>query len=233
MKKKAKKRSGEAAAPRPRGEAATKVQSGFVQLIEGRSLTATPWKNGTGSTKQIAIHPPVALLERGDFLWRLSTAEVVKPGPFSIFEDFDRLLTIVKGKELMLEFQKIHKSLKPGMVLHFQGEEPVKSELKQGPITDLGLIYDRDQILAKMSLLEVGGRPRSFALTAPTVLLFCIEGSLSATVYPGEEEYALEEGDTLRIGAHTEERLVFLDPGKDRARLAAIEIAQVRAKSQS
>ncbi len=209
-----------------------KKSPGFAQLIESESLVAAAWKNGGGSTKQIAIHPPVASLEKGDFLWRLSTAEVTKPGAFSIFPDFDRLLTLVTGDELVLEFQKIHKSVRPGMVLHFQGEEPVRSDLPKGPVSDLGLIYDRDQVLAKMSLLEVAKRPRSFALTAPTVLLFALGGSVTAIAYPGEEEFDLEAGDTLRIGAHVEERLVFLDPGKDSVRLAAIEIAQVRAKSR-
>lgn len=205
----------------------------FAQKIPGASLEAAPWKNGDGTTKQIAIHPPESSLVSNDFLWRLSSAEVRKPGPFSFFPDFDRLLTVVRGEELVLGFQRIHKSLKPGMVLHFQGEEAVTSELPKGPITDLGLIYDRDQILAKMSLLELENRPRSFALTAPTVLFFACEGSVSASVFPGEHEFALDTGDTLRVGAHAEERLVFLDPGKGKARIAAIEIAHVRAKSSS
>ena len=86
---------------------------------------------------------------------------------------------------------------------------------------------------AKMSLFELDNRPRSFALNAPTVLLFGLEGELEIAVYPGEEEYGLAPGDTLCIGAHVEERVVFLDPGKGRAKLAAIEIAQIRVKSQS
>ncbi|MGZ3653050.1 MAG: HutD/Ves family protein [Bdellovibrionota bacterium] len=211
----------------------SKKESSFVELIEGDSLKATPWKNGGGSTKQIAIFPPPASLELGDFLWRLSTAEVSKPGPFSIFPDFDRLVTLVRGEELVLGFHRIHKALKPGMVLHFEGEEEVTSELPKGPVMDLGLIYDRDQAMAKMSLIDIEKRPRSFALTAPTVLLYCLSGDVQAMVYPGEHEFEVNAGDTLKIGAHNEERVVFLDPGKGKAKLAAVEIALVRAKSQS
>lgn len=205
----------------------------FAELIEGSSIASVQWKNGIGSTKEIAIFPPKASLAQLDFLWRFSTAEVIQPGPFSSFPDFDRLLTLVKGEELILSFQRIHKALKPGQVLHFQGEEKVSSELPKGPVTDLGLIFDRDQAMAKMSLVDIAERPRSFALTAPTVLLFCISGDLQAMVYPGEHEFEMAAGDTLRVGTHPDERVVFLDPGKSRVKLAAVEIALVRAKSQS
>jgi environmental stress-induced protein Ves len=210
-----------------------KKDGGFAELIEGSALAAVPWLNGIGSTKEIAIFPPKATLANLDFLWRFSTAEVIQPGPFSSFPDFDRLLTLVRGEELKLSFQRIHKALKPGMVLHFQGEEAVSSELPKGPITDLGLIFDRDQAMAKMSLVDIADRPRSFALTAPTVLLFCISGSLQVMVYPGEHVFSLSTGDTLRVGSHPDERVVFLDPGKSTVKLAAVEIVLVRAKSQS
>jgi environmental stress-induced protein Ves len=205
----------------------------FAVLVEGSALKSVPWKNGVGSTKEIAIFPPLASLAQLDFLWRFSTAEVIEPGPFSSFPDFDRLLTLVQGEELMLSFHRIHKALKPGMVLHFQGEEKVSSKLPKGPITDLGLIFDRDQVMAKMSLVELAERPRSFALTAPTVLLFCIAGNLQAMVYPGEHAFEMSPGDTLRVGSLPEERVVFLDPGKSHVKLAAVEISLVRAKSQS
>ena len=58
------------------------------------------WKNGKGSTREIATHPEGASLE--SFLWRVSMAQVNAPGPFSVFQDCDRILCVVRGGPLHL-----------------------------------------------------------------------------------------------------------------------------------
>jgi len=203
----------------------------FVQRIAASSLVKTPWKNGTGSTAQIAIHPANSSLEKNDYSWRLSTAEVSQSGAFSVFPDFERLLTIVRGEELILEFSDLRKSLKPGTVVTFHGEEQIECFIPQGPITDLGLIYDPDQVVAKMSVVELNGRPRSFALSAPTVFFFCASGEIACSVYPGEFEYGLGAGDSLRVNHCPQERVVLLDPGLGKALLVAVEVADVEVRS--
>jgi len=203
----------------------------YVQLIPASSLKETPWKNGGGSTKEIAIHPLKSSFEKSDFTWRLSTAEVKKPGDFSVFPDFERLLTIVKGEELILEFADLRKTLKPGTVVKFHGEEEIACLLPQGPVTDLGLIFDPDQALTKMTLIELQGKPRSFSLTAPTVFFFCMEGEASSAVFPGEIENTLNVGDTLRVNPREEERIALFDPGGARCVLVAVEIADILVAS--
>ncbi len=84
-----------------------------------------------------------------------------------------------------------------------------------------------------MSLIELENRPRSFSLTSPVVLFYAIEGEVASAVYPGEKEFLLSPGDTLRVDPQVEERIVHLDPGKGRARLAALELAVVSPKSSS
>ncbi len=54
-----------------------------------------PWKNGGGSTTELAIFPSDATLE--NFVWRLSTATVKTDGPFSHFAQIDRTLAIFIG----------------------------------------------------------------------------------------------------------------------------------------
>lgn len=203
----------------------------FVSCLLANSLVDTPWKNKAGVTKQIAIHPPQASLEKSNFTWRLSSATVNAAGPFSSFPGFSRFLSIVRGEELSLQFPKTKKLLRAGEVLQFSGDETVSAELPKGPVTDLGIIFDHDQVLVKMSVLRLENRIRSFALTAPTVFFFVASGDLSASVYPGEKEHILTPGDTLRVDPWSEERLVYLDPGKGRAQLIAVEIAEVAVKS--
>lgn len=37
--------------------------------------------------------------DMGDFVWRVSLAEVDADGPFSAFAEVDRILTLVEGRE--------------------------------------------------------------------------------------------------------------------------------------
>ena len=73
-----------------------------MRLIAFSQLVATPWKNGGGVTRQIAIDPPGSGLD--DCGWRLSTAEVAQDGPFSRFDGVDRQLHILAGEGLDLRF---------------------------------------------------------------------------------------------------------------------------------
>ena len=52
-----------------------------------------PWKDGGGSTTEIAIEPAGASLAE-PFLWRVSSARVEASGPFSRFPGRARLLTL-------------------------------------------------------------------------------------------------------------------------------------------
>ena len=61
-----------------------------------RSLAAMPWKNGGGTTQEIACWPPGAGLS--EFGWRVSIATIAAPGPFSVFADIDRSIMLLEGE---------------------------------------------------------------------------------------------------------------------------------------
>src|SRR6185437_7593790 len=71
-----------------------------VLIIRASDCKTTPWKNGGGSTTEIAVAPAEASLE--DFDWRISMAVVASDGPFSSFAGIDRTLAVVKGDGLIL-----------------------------------------------------------------------------------------------------------------------------------
>ena len=62
-----------------------------------------PWKNGRGVTEELALWPPHARFERGDFEWRISKARIEDAGPFSNFEHHDRILVVTAGDGLVLD----------------------------------------------------------------------------------------------------------------------------------
>ncbi len=73
-----------------------------ARLIDLDCLPASPWKNGGGSTRQLAIHPPQASLD--DFVWRISCARVSGAGPFSAFPGIQRSQALLEG-DLLLQRQ--------------------------------------------------------------------------------------------------------------------------------
>lgn len=73
----------------------------FLHLRPG-DARRVPWKNGRGVTEELAVWPPEASFERGDFDARISLSSVQEPGPFSPFPGFDRVLLVTKGGGLRL-----------------------------------------------------------------------------------------------------------------------------------
>ena len=59
-----------------------------------------PWKNGQGSTTELAIEPPGAALDGFD--WRISIAELRGSGPFSTFPGYDRIIVQLDGPPMIL-----------------------------------------------------------------------------------------------------------------------------------
>lgn len=191
------------------------------------------WKNGGGKTQEILIWPPGASVAESDFLWRLSSATIEADGPFSTFPDCERLLTLIQGRgiELTLDHQAL-RPLKCGEVLRFSGAAPASCRLISGPVSDLGLIFNRKLSRTQLSLLEIGVKPRSFQLDTPTTLLFALEGPLQISLYPGEREYHLQEGDTFFLdgtssqnGAkENQEQPLILLSSPSRTRVALFEV---------
>jgi len=67
----------------------------MLRIIRSADYLTRPWKNGGGTTRDIASSPPGASLD--DFVWRLSLAQVDRDGPFSRFDNVDRTLVLLSG----------------------------------------------------------------------------------------------------------------------------------------
>lgn len=140
------------------------------RLILKSDYKQMPWKNGLGVTAEIDRYP----LAKDPFLWRLSQATISEGGPFSMFPGYDRLLTITDGHGIDLN----EKRILPGKVMRFSGDTESLCRLINGPVIDLGLIYDREKIEAEMSF--VSGK---------------IELNRQATYF----FYHLKSGDTFKV----------------------------------
>ena len=131
-----------------------------------------PWKDGGGSTTEIAIEPAGASL-LDPFLWRVSSATITGSGPFSHFPGRARLLTLLDGPGLILDIEgEGRQRLKhPGQVMAFSGDAKVHATPIQGPAVDFGVISDPSQVKATIEWLNLGTDATSITL-APTTLLY-------------------------------------------------------------
>lgn len=100
------------------------------------------WKNGMGETVEIAIHPDGA--DTDNFIWRVSTATVSEDGPFSVFPEIDRNLSILTGAGLTLDLAGHRTRLDvTSAAFEFPGDRPTMAMLIDGPITDLNVMTRR------------------------------------------------------------------------------------------
>lgn len=168
-------------------------------LLRPTDYRQLQWKNGQGTTAEIAIEPAGCDFSKDPFDWRLSSARVEQGGPFSQFPGYDRFLTIVSGGAILLHMDTDEKTLAEGEVIHFSGEVSVSCKLPSGAITDLNLIYRRDRIKAGFGVITIG--PQSFALTAAaeTTFIFMISQALKASNSKTGESVTVQTGETLRL----------------------------------
>lgn len=179
-----------------------------------------PWKNGGGSTTELAIFPEGASIDH--FFWRLSTASVAQPGPFSHFAQIDRTLAILSGDGLVLkrnpslDNEDIHILQKSSAPFSFFGEDVIYAELCGGSVLDLNLMTRRDVCQHFMQRLYAGEHAVCFE-DAQQVLLYCAQGSArladAAELATGdllllEEEHA-QQGISLQLQAD-EDSIVYL-----------------------
>mgnify|MGYP000241052704 CR=1 FL=1 len=126
-----------------------------MKILRAANHKRMPWKNGGGETIEIAVFPQSAGL--GDFDWRVSMATVAMDGPFSIFEQIDRTLTILTGAGMALEIDgqpPVH--LEPSSApLAFAADVPVNATLVNGPITDLNVMTRRGRYVHRVERVTV------------------------------------------------------------------------------
>jgi environmental stress-induced protein Ves len=161
-----------------------------------------PWKNGGGETVEIIVSPEGAGL--ADFDWRISMATVASDGPFSIFPDIDRTLSILDGAGMTLSIEGRDPNLltRDSAPLPFPADAATSATLADGPITDLNVMTRRGRISHRVERLAVETADE-IHLTAETALILVDRGEIEITV--GADRSRLAARDCLVVHEATEE----------------------------
>jgi uncharacterized protein len=159
------------------------VQFPKLQVIRKSSFTATPWKNGGGTTHE-AIRVPAT----GDpFRWRISVAHIDASGPFSDFAEYNRKMVLLQGAGIELRFADgARKTLRQvGELVEFDGAVSTHCELLHGPCVDLNLMISKSEQAA----VRVERFIESLAVTAArdeTTLIFAINRRVALQINVGK-----------------------------------------------
>jgi environmental stress-induced protein Ves len=132
-----------------------------ITIVRAADQRVVPWKNGLGTTREVAVDPPDGDVARG-FRWRVSLATIERDCPFSAFPGHDRHIMVVRGQGMTLTVQGRDASLgaAPSRVLSFPGEVPAACRLHAGPVLDLNVMTDRARASAWLEVVGVGPVPR-------------------------------------------------------------------------
>lgn len=165
-----------------------------MPILRLADCPATPWKNGLGRTRELAIHPPGAGMD--DFLWRVSVAEVESAAPFSAFPGIDRVIALLDGGGFTMKMDDGHHHAltTPGMPFAFRGETGVDVTLAGGPSRDFNLMLRRDRMRGDIEAWHGAGTRHADAGIA---LLYCVRGNIDT------DEGPLHAGDAWRPGSGT------------------------------
>ena len=148
-----------------------------VQRFNLGQLPATPWKNGGGSTRELACWPPGADMEHFD--WRVSLATIAQSGPFSRFAGVDRVITLLTGDGVHLRQPEADIDHRLDQVLEpfaFAGDGGVDCDLLRGTSQDLNLMTRRGRWCGAVRVK----RARAVLPAQPAGLLLALQGRWTA-----------------------------------------------------
>ncbi|MFD2206082.1 HutD family protein [Kiloniella antarctica] len=147
-----------------------------------------PWKNGLGTTVELAVCVHEMGVEDGPFLWRISIASVSEDGAFSHFPNIDRNLTILQGRGMVLEvagFDDLRLD-QPLQSVCFSGEADVVARLHDGPITDFNVMVDRRFAEARVETFSLDDEV-SLILSADDSYFLHVPETSTAIMLSGDE----------------------------------------------
>jgi len=167
-----------------------------MKVLRAGSHRVMPWKNGGGSTTEIAVFPDGAGFDTFD--WRVSMATVAADGPFSSFSDIDRTLAVLSGAGLRLTIDgRAPVSLTGADApLAFPGDVSTHGALIDGPIVDLNVMSRRGRVGHRMTR---HGRMEPLDIAMDGAVNLIVSRSDDVTLTCGQRSLRLATDDAVLI----------------------------------
>ena len=153
------------------------------QVVGPADRRVVPWANGAGTTAVVARVP-----DTDDWRWRLSLADVVEDGPFSVLPGVDRWIAVARGGRMELRAGAPDGFLRTvlddtGGALAFSGDGDTSCRVFDGPLVDVNLMLRRGTASGALDVYELGpGEP--WVSTARAVVV--LSGRVELAAVDGE-----------------------------------------------
>lgn len=131
-------------------------------VFNAAALPVTPWKNGGGITREIALGPAGAGLD--DFDWRVSIAKIEAGGAFSRFPGVERTIVLLAGGGVRLDssddaiHHPLDKALEP---FDFSGDLELHATLLAGASIDFNVMTRRARLRSRTQIVRSRHRPQA------------------------------------------------------------------------
>jgi hypothetical protein len=122
-----------------------------MDTIRYGALRSAPWRNGGGSTREVAVFPAGA----ADFDWRISIADVTAAGDFSSFPGVERILTVIEGELLVVTVDGAEHAMEKYRTFRFSGDSLTTCALPAGNTVALSVMARRGKYTAYLAIVEL------------------------------------------------------------------------------
>jgi environmental stress-induced protein Ves len=183
-----------------------------------RQIAATPWRNGGGLTRQIASGSTRhADADADAWDWRISVADVVEEGSFSVFAGTDRQSALAAGNTLHLRCgDELLAFAALGDLHAFAGEMALTSDLPDGPVRLFNVMTRRDSARAELQALHSDACIETHGDSV--LVLMCVRGA-ARTILNGLDgatgiaaPLQHGEGISIAMGTHAKINIQRLSP---------------------
>ena len=173
-----------------------------MKILRASERVKTPWKNGGGTTTEVAVHQMGAGFD--DFGWRVSIADVRQSGPFSQFPGIDRCIAVLEGQMALRIADRIPVVVSADTLpALFSGDDRTVATLIGGAVVDLNVMTRRGVYTARVAKHTLTAASTFMAVTTTigiAVNAFAIGGNFldardAVLVEAGEE-------NTFPAGSH-------------------------------
>ena len=151
-------------------------------------------------------------------MWRVSIAEVASDGPFSRFDNIDRIIMLLTGGGFSLHGVGTNPQLldTPLTPFTFAGETPIHCTLLNGAVRDFNLMTRRDTLQAELQVLTIGSAVQTLPLS-PQTLIYIASGSVNAVLNAKhitlEAQHTLsliDETDTVQLSSSDSAQVIII-----------------------
>ncbi len=159
-------------------------------LLPACAARRMPWRNGRGSTLELARD---AAAPNGEWTWRLSLADLPERAQFSRFPGVDRLIACLDGTGLDLERDGTRAEVpREGAALAFAGEEAVVGIPLGAGVRDANLMTRRERWRGRLWVV----RARPLAVEAALVVVHAPETGRPVRVAAPQGDAEIPPGRT-------------------------------------